>query len=435
MTTTRGLSARLRQQQETPPGGLTTSTPAELAECIATVRREVLQRYPDALEAARSDRAQRPALAELIDRLVIDENLALPGLTREALVLACLNEIAGFGPLEPLLADSSVSEIMVNAPDDVWVERGGTLIPAGVAFRDAAHVLDIISRIVAPLGRRIDQTCPTVDGRLPDGSRIHAIIPPVAVRSPTLTIRRFVHRASRIEDLIDLGALPEAPVRFLGEAVHRRLSILISGGTGSGKTTTLNALAACIDASERVITIEDAAELRLPLRHVVSLEARPASIEGKGEVPIRHLVRNALRMRPDRIIIGECRGAEAFDLLQAMNTGHEGALSTVHANSPADALARLANMVLMADEGLPYEAITAQVTSAIDLVVHQARLSGGARRITDIGAVEKRQQPGGAFALRRLYPDGCDWSHEAGWQTMLDQLSTKSGRRAPEVRT
>lgn len=433
----RGLWARLRQQEE-PASDAANQTVAELDGVVAAIRTRLLAEQPSLLDAARADAARRAKLGEAIDRLIVEENIIVGSLTRERLVRICLSEIVGFGPLEPLLTDPSVSEIMVNATDDVWIERDGALEPTDIRFRDDVHVLDIMTRIVAPLGRRIDQSSPCVDGRLPDGSRVHAVIPPVAVRGPTLTIRKFIRRAQSLSDLVALGALPPSLGDFLGEAVGRRLNIIISGGTASGKTTTLNCLASCIDPRERVITIEDAAELRLPLRHVVGLESRPSNIEGTGEVPIRHLVRNALRMRPDRIIIGECRGAEAFDLLQAMNTGHEGALSTVHANSPADAISRLANMVLMADEGLPYEAIIRQIVAAIDLIVHQSRFADGTRLITEVSAVDKRLCETGA-SLRPLYsrspapgqPPTIDWSaKDGGWRRLLDSVAAACGRRA-----
>ena len=432
----RGLWARLRQQEE-PASDAISQTVAEQDEIVAAIRTRLLADQPSLLDAARADIAQRAKLGEVIDRLIVEENIIVGNLTRERLVRICLSEIVGFGPLEPLLTDPSVSEIMVNAADDVWVERDGALEHTDIRFRDDAHVIDIMTRIVAPLGRRIDQSSPSVDGRLPDGSRVHAVIPPVAVRGPTLTIRKFVRRAQSLNDLVALGALPSAVGAFLGAAVGRRLNIIISGGTASGKTTTLNCLASCIDPRERVITIEDAAELRLPLRHVVGLESRPPNIEGTGEVPIRHLVRNALRMRPDRIIIGECRGAEAFDLLQAMNTGHEGALSTVHANSPADAIARLANMVLMADEGLPYEAIMRQIVAAIDLVVHQTRFADGTRLITEVSVVDKRFGDTGA-SLRSIYsrspapdqPVTIDWfAQDVDWRSLLDSVAAACGRR------
>lgn len=430
--------AALLRPAEAPVGDAARTVADDLAGAIAVIRGRLLADCPDLTDAARADRAQRARLSETIDRVIVDENIIVGSLTREALIRLCISEIVGLGPLEPLLADPDVSEIMVNAADDVWIERSGLLEPVDVRFRDDAHVLDIMTRIVAPLGRRIDQASPCVDGRLPDGSRVHAVIPPIAVRGPTLTIRRFIRRAKSMADLIGLGALPEALADFLGGAVGRRLNIVISGGTASGKTTTLNCLASCVDPRERVITIEDAAELRLPLRHVVSLESRPASVEGTGEVPIRHLVRNALRMRPDRIVIGECRGAEAFDLLQALNTGHEGALSTIHANSPEDAISRFASMVLMADGGLPHDAIVRQIVSAIDLVVHQARLSDGTRLITEVSAVDKQTRETD-FRLRRLFghrpgvdaPSGSftDWGgHRASLAAMLDSIAAECGR-------
>lgn len=436
----RGLAARLRLQEE-PTRAVVGSGSVDCGDAIALIRGQLLADCPGLIDSARSDAGQRQRLADAVGRLIIERNITAGDLTREDLIRLSLSEIVGFGPLEPLLGDPGISEIMVNAADDVWIERDGALEPTQVRFRDDAQVVDIMTRIVAPLGRRIDQSSPCVDGRLPDGSRVHAVIPPIAVRGPALTIRRFIRRAEAMADLVGLGALPDDLAAFLGGAVRSHLNIIISGGTASGKTTTLNCLASCIDAGERVITIEDAAELRLPLRHVVALEARPPSIEGTGEVPIRHLVRNALRMRPDRIIIGECRGAEAFDLLQAMNTGHEGALSTVHANSPDDAIARLANMVLMADEGLPYEAIIRQIVAAVDLVVHQARFADGSRRITAVSAMDKHCS-GSTFSLRQLFSSqGADELHHPAaswsdasctWESLLASLAMLCGRQKGE---
>jgi pilus assembly protein CpaF len=301
------------------------------------------------------------------------------------------DDILGHGPLERLLADDSVTEIMVNGPHDVWVERQGRLYETTVRFTDESHLRRIINKIVAQVGRRIDESSPLVDARLPDGSRVNAVIPPLSLSGPLVTIRKFSKKRFDLNDLVRLGTLSTETVEFLQRCVLAELNILISGGTGSGKTTLLNALSTAIPESDRIVTIEDAAELRLHQRHVLRLEARPKNIEGEGEIPIRELVRNSLRMRPDRIIVGEVRGAESLDMLQAMNTGHDGSLCTVHANAPRDALARIETMVLMAGFDLPVRAIRQQVASALDMIVHLERLEDGSRRITCITEVQRME--------------------------------------------
>ena len=313
---------------------------------------------------------QRPAVAD-VERVIAD----------------VLDEAIGLGPLERLLADPEISEIMVNRADEIYVERDGRLARSGLAFSGEPAVRAVIDRIVAPLGRRIDESSPMVDARLPDGSRVNAVIPPLAIRGSVVTIRRFNRQVLAPSDLLRLGSASGAMLRFLRLCVEHRRNIAISGGTGSGKTTLLNVLSNLIPEGERVVTIEDAAELRLRHAHLVSLEARPANAEGRGAVSIRELVRNALRMRPDRIVVGECRGGEALDMLQAMNTGHEGSLTTVHANSPRDAIARLETMVLMAGMELPLAAIRDQIGSAIHVVIQQARGADGVRRIVEIAEV------------------------------------------------
>ncbi|MFL5682748.1 MAG: CpaF family protein, partial [Chloroflexota bacterium] len=306
---------------------------------------------------------------------------------RDRLASEIADDILGHGPLERLLADDSITEIMVNGPDEVWVERQGRLYETTVRFNDESHLRRIINKIVAQVGRRIDETSPLVDARLPDGSRVNAVIPPLSLSGPLVTIRKFSKQRLTLDDMINLGTLNTETVEFLQRCVLAELNILISGGTGSGKTTLLNALSTAIPESDRIVTIEDAAVLRLNQRHVLRLEARPKNIEGQGEIPIRTLVRNALRMRPDRIIVGEVRGAEALDMLQAMNTGHDGSLSTVHANSPRDALSRTETMVLMTGYDLPVRAIRNQVASALDMIVHLERLEDGSRRVTAITEV------------------------------------------------
>ena len=299
-----------------------------------------------------------------------------------------INDVTGYGPINPLLLDSDVTEVMVNGPDMVYVEKKGKIQLTDIKFSDDDQVMQVIDKIVAPLGRRIDESSPMVDARLPDGSRVNAIIPPLSLVGPVLTIRKFSKVPYTIEDLINMKSLNREMAVFLNACVKARLNVFISGGTGSGKTTTLNVLSSFIPNDERIVTIEDAAELQLGQEHVVSLESRPPNIEGTGEIPIRELVRNSLRMRPDRIIVGECRGGEALDMLQAMNTGHDGSLATGHANSPRDMLARLETMVLMAGVDLPVKAIRQQIVGALDLIVQQARFKDGTRRITNITEVQ-----------------------------------------------
>jgi pilus assembly protein CpaF len=306
------------------------------------------------------------------------------GITRDQIVARVVDEVVGLGPIDGMIRDPSVSEVMVNAPDEVYFEREGIIYLSDIRFRDAEHVQRIIERIVAPLGRRVDESSPMVDARLLDGSRVNVIIPPVSPKSPTITIRKFRADKMTMAELVTAGTISEELVQFLNACVKLRLNVLISGGTGTGKTTFLNALSGYIPESERIVTIEDPTELRLQQPHVVSLEARPANIDGKGEITQRELLRNTLRMRPDRIIIGEVRGSEAFDMLNAMNTGHEGSLSTVHANSPRDALSRVENMVMMANLDLPNRAIREQVASALHLMVQLARHSDGVRRVTHV---------------------------------------------------
>jgi pilus assembly protein CpaF len=308
---------------------------------------------------------------------------------RDRLVAEIADDILGHGPLERLLADDTVTEIMVNGPYDVWVERQGRLYETTVRFTDESHLRRIINKIVAQVGRRVDESSPMVDARLPDGSRVNAVIPPLSLSGPLLTIRKFSKKRLEMTDLIRLGTLSTETVEFLQRCVLAELNILVSGGTGSGKTTLLNALSTAVPDSDRIVTIEDAAELRLNQRHVLRLEARPKNIEGEGEIPIRELVRNSLRMRPDRIIVGEVRGAETLDMLQAMNTGHDGSLTTVHANSARDALHRLEMLVLMAGIELPLGAIRRQIAGAIDIFCQLGRLRDGSRRVTSITEVDK----------------------------------------------
>jgi len=330
----------------------------------------------------------RHTIEDMYDQILVQESIILTRQERQRLFEQIVAEILGFGPLEPLLADESITEIMVNGAHKVYIERQGKIERTNLAFESEDHLMRIIDRIVSPLGRRIDESSPYVDARLPDGSRVNAIIPPLALNGPTLTIRKFSKVPLTIDDLIRFGSITTEAIEFLKACVIARLNIIVSGGTGSGKTTFLNVLSGFIPNDERIITVENAAELQLRQEHVVTLESRPPNIEGKGEVTIRDLVVNCLRMRPDRIVVGECRAGEALDMLQAMNTGHDGSLTTAHSNSPRDTLARLETMVLMAGMDLPVRAIREQIAAAVDLIVHQERMRDGSRKIVSITEVQ-----------------------------------------------
>jgi len=332
--------------------------------------------------------AVRETIRKLYDNILEEEGVVLNRIDRAELFERIVSELLGYGPLDPLLADDSINEIMVNGPKQVYIERDGRVELTDIEFEDEEHLMRIILRIVAPLGRRIDESSPMVDGRLPDGSRINAVIPPISLVGPVLTIRKFSRDPFTVEDLIRFGTMTPEVAEFLRACVQARLNIVVSGSTGAGKTTLLNVLSSFIPPHERIITIEDAAELRLHQEHVITLESRPPNIEGKGEITIRDLVINALRMRPDRIVVGEVRGGEALDMLQAMNTGHDGSLSTVHSNSPRDTLRRIETMVLMAGMDLPLRAIREQIASALDMIVHVARLRDGTRKIVSISEVQ-----------------------------------------------
>jgi pilus assembly protein CpaF len=327
---------------------------------------------------------RRQVVEQAAETLLRRELPNVGGITRDQIVARVVDEIVGLGPIDALLRDPSISEVMVNAPDEVFFEREGILYLSDVRFRDGSHIARVIERIIAPIGRRVDEASPMVDARLPDGSRVNVIIPPISPKSPTITIRKFRADKLTMDDLIASTTITRDMSEFLKACVKLKLNILISGGTGTGKTTFLNALSAYIPDAERIVTIEDPIEIKMQQPHVVALEARPANIDGKGEIAQRDLLRNSLRMRPDRIIIGEIRGSEAFDMLNAMNTGHEGSLSTVHANTPRDALARVENMVLMANLELPDRAIREQMSSALDLIVQLSRFTDGVRRVTHI---------------------------------------------------
>ena len=372
-----------------------------LDELAAELRRRLIERR----RAQAASGGELGSLPDAVSELIDDDAPILEPATRARLRELILREAVGLGPLEELLTDPAVEEVMVNGHDRVYVERGGRIERADVRFPSEQALRDAIERILTPLGRRVDELSPMVDARLEDGSRVHVVIPPLAVDGPSLSIRRFSAIRPGPRELVELGTLTNELHDELAAAVGARRSILVSGGTGSGKTTLLNALSAFIDETERVVTIEDAAELRLRQPHVVRLESRPANVEGRGLVSIRDLLRGALRMRPDRIVIGEVRGGEALDLLMALNTGHEGALSTVHANSPEDALRRVETLALMARVGLPHEAIREQLGRGLDLVVHLARLSDGSRRVVEVAEVVRAA---GSVGVRELYRLGTE---------------------------
>jgi len=406
------LYKRLRGADEEGPAAEIAPEPSRTERLRLLVQQRLAT---DMAQGSPGDDAWKQEVRERISAMLRDEPDLGP-LERETLVASLYAQIVGLGPLQPLLEDQGVSEIMVNGAAQVYVERSGRLQRTTVRFRDDKEILELIERIVAPLGRRIDESSPMVDARLKDGSRVNAIIPPLALRGPSLTIRKFPEHALTMDDLQQIGSVSGGMVELLRAAVRGRLNIVVSGGTASGKTTLLNSLSAFIPSDERIVTIEDAAELRLQQDHVVSLETRPANLEGRGEVTIRQLVRNALRMRPDRIVVGEVRAGEALDMLQAMNTGHDGSLTTVHANAPRDVLSRIETMVLMAGFELPVRAIREQIASALDLIVHAQRMRDGSRRVTHITEVQGmesevivlqdlfRYRPGDGFAPTGLRP-------------------------------
>jgi pilus assembly protein CpaF len=358
-----------------------------LREVKFRIQSRVIQDLDPKLDLANQVEVRRQ-IEEIFGRVIDEEGLALTRAERVRMLEQITDEIIGLGPLEPLLRDETVTEIMVNGPRQVYIERSGKLELTNVVFQNDDHVMRIIDRIISPIGRRIDESSPMVDARLTDGSRVNAIIPPLSLIGPVITIRKFSASPFTVDDLIRFGTATPEMFDFLRACVEARLNIFVSGGTGSGKTTTLNVLSSFIPNDERIVTVEDAAELQLRQEHVVTLESRPPNIEGRGAITIRELVRNCLRMRPDRIIVGECRGGEALDMLQAMNTGHDGSMSTGHANTPRDMLSRLETMVLMAGVDLPLRAIREQVSSAVDLIVHQTRMKDGTRRIEYITEVQ-----------------------------------------------
>jgi len=370
-------------------------------ELKANIHRKLVERMDlSALNEIGRDRLEEE-IRLISEDLIIEEGVPLSATDRERLLMEILHETLGLGPLEPLLHDMDISDILVNGPGSVYIEKFGKLQKTNTVFRNDAHLMQIIDRIISKVGRRIDEASPYVDARLPDGSRVNAIIPPIALDGPAISIRRFGKEYLKMSELLSLGSLSPQAAEVLQGAVKSRTNIIISGGTGSGKTTLLNVLSESIPSRERVVTIEDSAELHLKQDHVVRLETRPPNIEGKGEVTQRNLVKNALRMRPDRIIVGEVRGGEALDMLQAMNTGHDGSISTVHSNSPRDALSRMETMVMMAGMDLPQRAIREQIASAISIVIQLARLSDGARKV--IGITEIVGMEGDIIAMQEIF--------------------------------
>ena len=377
----------------------------EEAEALDTIGTQVHERLLTDTDYRTLQFMTEPELVERIRTLVEvvsrDREISLSARAKEQMLAEVLNEVVGYGPIQTFLDDPTISEIMVNGPDRIYIERRGKVEPTTRRFMDDGHVMRIIEKIIAPLGRRLDESTPMVDARLPDGSRVNAIIPPISVIGPCVTIRKFSADPFTGEDLVGFGTFSETMLTFLQGCVNSRLNVVVSGGTGSGKTTTLNVLSSMIPHDERIITVEDAAELQLQQDHIITLESRPPNLEGRGEITIRDLVRNCLRMRPDRIVVGECRGAEALDMLQAMNTGHDGSITTVHSNSPRDTLSRLETLVLMANANLPSRAIREQISSAIDLIIHQERLRDGSRRLTNVTEVQRME--GDAIVLQDLF--------------------------------
>jgi len=368
-------------------GKAQTARERSLEDVIETVREKVLESHAGLVMEARLSRAKRNEVVALVSELIVSGELYVGRLTRKDLAERIVQELCGLGPIDEFLDDPTVTEVMVNGPHEVYVERDGVIHKTSARFSDERHVLELINRIVGSAGRRVDQSSPYVDARLPDGSRVNAVIPPLSLTGPVLTIRRFPRRYSTLDEIVSLETVTRQAAKFLKACVDARLDIVVSGGSGTGKTTTLNVLANLFREDERVIVIEDSSELKLSLDHVIYLQTRPESVEGKGRVTIRDLLRNALRMRPDRLIIGECRGAETFDLIAAMNTGHEGCLSTVHANSTRDCLSRLTAMALMAHESVPLNVLESWIGAAVDVVVQQARVDSGARRVVEISLV------------------------------------------------
>ncbi len=395
-----GLLSRLSEEKKSESATSTSSIMESASTQVISsfeklkekVHTKLIDDMPAAIMGEQNIDKKRAMLRDRITQVINEEgpklNIVLSSRENELMTGTLLDDMVGFGPIQPLLDEEDISEIMVNGPYQIYYEKKGKLVLSDIKFKDNDHVMRIIERIVAPIGRRIDESMPYVDARLPDGSRVNAIIPPLALNGPTITIRKFKKEALGVADLIKFGTLTPEMATFIEACIKVRLNIVVSGGTGSGKTTTLNILSSFIPEDERIITCEDAAELQLRQPHVVRLETRPANIEGKGAVPMRELIKNTLRMRPERVIVGECRGGETLDMLQAMNTGHDGSLTTAHANTPRDMLSRLETMVLMSGMDLPVRAIREQISSAINLIIQQSRLKDGSRKITYLTEIQ-----------------------------------------------
>jgi pilus assembly protein CpaF len=380
-------SSAAPEQDDDPSLQISSASMASVREAAEAIRPLMMERIDAAAAASLPRDELMSQISGLVAELLLENKIRLNQIEQKSLVTNLVNDMMGLGPLEPLLADRDITEVMVNGPNQIYVERSGKLDLTDITFRDHSHLMNICTRIVSWIGRRVDESSPMCDARLKDGSRVNIIIPPLAIDGAAISIRKFAEKKITLERMVEFGSMSPQMMRLLQIAARVKLNILISGGTGSGKTTLLNALSRMIDGGERIVTIEDAAELQLQQPHVVRLETRPANLEGQGEVSIRDLVKNSLRMRPDRIILGECRGSEAIDMLQAMNTGHEGSMSTVHANNPREALTRLENMISMGGFGLPPKAMRMQVASAIDLICQVSRMRDGGRRITHIAEV------------------------------------------------
>jgi pilus assembly protein CpaF len=389
---------RWQDFQRTPLSARTSA----LEEMRQKMHQYVIQELGPTLYDQRiSETELRRQVHELLHKAISEERAALTSVERTRLIQDVSDDVLGYGPIDRFLKDPSITEVMVNGATNVFIERAGRIETTNIAFADETHLRRIIDKIVSQVGRRVDEATPMVDARLPDGSRVNVVVPPLAIGGPFLTIRKFSADPYTVDDLINFGTLSPQVARFIDACVRGRLNVVISGGTGTGKTTLLNVLSSFIPSDERIVTVEDAKELQLHQRHVLPLESRPSNIEGKGEVRIRDLVRNALRMRPDRIVVGEVRGAETLDMLQAMNTGHEGSITTVHANTPRDALSRVETMTLMAGMELPIRAIREQMSSALDVVIHLARLRDGSRRVTHVSEVLGME--GDVITLQDLY--------------------------------
>ncbi len=379
--------AKAAEIKETAVAEVKSSPQAEEKDVYADIKRTIHVDIIREMNREGNVAIDRGSIYKMLDEKINDDEYKIPRIDRPKVFSELFNDIVGYGPIEELVESEKFSEIMINGPDHVYVEQGGKLVLTDKKFRDEEHLMNIIDRIVSQVGRHVDESSPMCDARLPDGSRVNVIIPPLSLVGPVVTIRKFGKKPISAQQLIKFGSLNQNMLHFLEACVKGKLNIIVSGGTGSGKTTLLNVLSSFINEDERIVTIEDAAEVQLKQEHVITLEARPANLEGKGAITIRNLVKNALRMRPDRIIVGEVRSEETLDMLQAMNTGHDGSLTTIHANSPRDSIARVETMVMMSGMELPLKAIRDQVASAIDLIIQQSRLRDGTRKVTSISEV------------------------------------------------